>query len=168
MPVNSLRKGIKREEVLFILRQASHCFGIAYGVLSFEGSQLGERLWLCRLLPNARQLGLDLSSFASRNSSKHVALFMDKTALARSGREQFDERRQQAIVSVGDDEVNLAGPAGAQIVQETEPSLLAFLRTGVQCQHLFVSFQIHTQSGQNDGGIGLLAVTNAEMDRRPA
>ena len=41
MAVHRLRKGVKREKVLFILRQASHCFGIAYGVLGFEGSQLG-------------------------------------------------------------------------------------------------------------------------------
>ncbi len=91
-------------------------------------------------------------------------MLMDETPLARDSREQFPECRKPPIVPVGDDEVDLGGPSGAQIVQEIEPSLLAFLRTGMQCQHFFGAFQIHTQGGQNDGGIGLLAVTNAEMD----
>src|SRR5216684_188582 len=66
-------------------------------------------------------------------------------------------------MSVGDDQIDLRGPSRAQILQENEPSLLAFLRAGVQCQHLFVSFQIHAQSGQDDRGIGLLTMANAEM-----
>ena len=31
-------------------------------------------------------------------------------------------------------------------------------------QHLFVAFQIHCQSRQNDGGIGLVSMANAEVD----
>jgi hypothetical protein len=48
-------------------------------------------------------------------------------------------------------------------MQEAEPSLLAFLRTGSQCQHLFGAFQIHCQGRQNDSGIGFLAVMNTKM-----
>jgi len=46
-----------------------------------------------------------------------------------------------------DDQIDLRGPSCAQLLQKSEPSLLAFLRAGLQCQHLFVSFQIHAETG---------------------
>ena len=61
------------------------------------------------------------------------------------------------------DQIDLGGSSPAQIVQQADPSVLAFLGAGPQCQHLFVSCQIHPYCCQNDGGIGLVAMTNAEM-----
>jgi len=40
VPVQTLRKGIKRQEVLFVLRQAAQRFRVALRVLGFEGNQL--------------------------------------------------------------------------------------------------------------------------------
>jgi hypothetical protein len=64
---------------------------------------------------------------------------------------------------IGNDQIDLRGSSCAQILQKPKPSLLAFLRTGSQCQHLFVAVQIHRQGRQNDRGIGFVVVTNAEM-----
>ena len=55
------RKRIKRQEVLFILSQAADRFWIALRVLGFEGSELGQGLLLCGLLPDANEFGLDLA-----------------------------------------------------------------------------------------------------------
>ena len=51
----------------------------------------------------------------------------------------------------------------SQVVQHTHPAIFALLRAGSQCQHLFVVGQIYCQGRQNDGGIGLVSMTNAEM-----
>src|SRR5579864_5908492 len=53
--------------------------------------------------------------------------------------------------------------AYSHVLQQANPSILAFLGTGSQSQHLFVSGQINTQSRQDNGGISLVAMTNAEM-----
>ena len=42
MSMHGLRKGIKGQEMLFILSQASHRFWIALRVLGFEGGQLSQ------------------------------------------------------------------------------------------------------------------------------
>ena len=41
MAVHRLRKGVKCEEVLLILRQASHCFWIAHGILGGSRQPIG-------------------------------------------------------------------------------------------------------------------------------
>jgi hypothetical protein len=50
------RKGVKGEQVVFVLHQAAYRFGRALLVLSFEGRQLNERLLFGRCLPDPRQL----------------------------------------------------------------------------------------------------------------
>ena len=70
--VHALRKGIKRQEVLFVLGQASHRFWVAQRVLGFESSQLDQRLLLCRLLPDAHQFGLDRSSLSPRDGIEDI------------------------------------------------------------------------------------------------
>jgi hypothetical protein len=92
--------------------------------------QLGQGLRPCWLLPDAHEFSLDIAALSSGDSGKHIALFMHQAPLARGGRKQFRDGSEQAIVSVGDDEVDLGSPSCAQIMQEAEPSLLAFLRTG--------------------------------------
>ena len=43
-------------------------------------------------------------------------------------------------------------------------AIFALLCAGAVSQHLFVAFQIHCQGSQNDGGIVLVSMTNAEVD----
>ena len=74
--MHRLRKRIKRQEMFFVLSQASHRFGIALSILGFEGSQLGQRLRLADLLPDAHQFGLHLAALSSGDGGKHIALFM--------------------------------------------------------------------------------------------
>jgi hypothetical protein len=64
---------------------------------------------------------------------------------------------------VGHDQIDLRCASCAQILQQAYPSLFAFLRTRSQRENLFVSFQIHSQSGQDDRGIGFVSMANAEM-----
>ena len=85
VPVHALRKGIKRQEVLFVLSQTSYRFGIALSILGFEGGQLGQRLLWCWLLPDTNQFGLDIATLSSGNGREHIALFMDQAVLARGG-----------------------------------------------------------------------------------
>jgi hypothetical protein len=66
------RKGIKRQQVLFILRQTPYRFGIALSVLSFEGGQGDQCLWLCRLLPNANEFSLHIPTLSFWDSIEHI------------------------------------------------------------------------------------------------
>jgi len=125
--MHHLRKRIKRQQMLFVLSQTAHRFWIALSILGFEGSQLGQCLRLGRLLPDTNQFGLDIAALSSGDSREHIALFMHQAALARGGRKQFPDGSEQSIMPVGDDEIDLGCPTSAQILQEAEPSLLAFL-----------------------------------------
>jgi hypothetical protein len=109
VPVHALRKRIKRQQVLFILCQAAHSFGIAPSILGFEGDQLGQCLLFGRLLPDAHKFSLNLSSLASGDGIEHVALLVHQTALTRGGRKQLRGSSQQSIMPIGHDEINLGG-----------------------------------------------------------
>ncbi len=76
VPMHRLRKRIKRQQVLFVLSQASYRLWIALRVLGFEGCQLGQGLLLCRLLPDANEFSLNLTTLSSGNSIQHIALLM--------------------------------------------------------------------------------------------
>jgi len=67
---------VKRQQVLFVLCQASYRFWIALSILGFEGCQLGQRLLFARLLPNAAEFGLHIPALLSRDSREHIALLM--------------------------------------------------------------------------------------------
>ena len=45
-------KGVKRQQMLFILHQAPYRFGIALSIFGFEGRQLDQCFLLCWLLPD--------------------------------------------------------------------------------------------------------------------
>ena len=107
MALHRLRKGVKREEVLFILPQTSYRFGIALAIFGFEGTQLSQRFLFCCLLPDANQFDLDLAPLSSGDGSQDIALFMEQAALTRGSRKQFVNGSKQAIVSIGDDEIDL-------------------------------------------------------------
>jgi hypothetical protein len=66
------RKRIKRQEMLFILCQASHRFWIALMILRFEGRQLCQGFLLAGLLPDANEFGLHLAPLSSRNGIQDV------------------------------------------------------------------------------------------------
>lgn len=89
VPMHRLRKGIQRQEVLFVLSQASHRLGIALAILGFEGCQLYQCLLLCRLVPDADQFGLDSAALSAGNGVQDSALLMNQTALTRGGRKQL-------------------------------------------------------------------------------
>jgi hypothetical protein len=74
--MHRLRELVKRQEMLFVLCQASYRFWIALSVLGFEGRQLGQRLLLIGLLPDAHEFSLDFPTLASGNGIEHIALFM--------------------------------------------------------------------------------------------
>src|SRR5258708_6776400 len=89
VPVHCGRKGIKRQQVLFILGQTPYRFGIAHSVLGFEGGQGDQCLWLCRLLPNANEFSLHIPTLSFWDSIAHIALLMHQTALTRGSRKQL-------------------------------------------------------------------------------
>ena len=80
---HGLRKGIKGQQVLFILNQASYPFWIALAILGFEGCKLYQCLLLCRLVPDANQFGLDFLTFSSRDGTHDIALLVDEAVLPR-------------------------------------------------------------------------------------
>ncbi len=124
MPVHHLRKRIKRQQMLFILSQAADRFWIALSVLGFEGRQLGYCLLLARLLPDANEFGLDVATFPPGDGMQHVALFMHQAALTRGGRKPLRDRREQPVLPIGHDEVDLGGSSLAQVLRASKPSPL--------------------------------------------
>jgi hypothetical protein len=127
------RKRIKRQEVFFVLSQASHRFGIALTILGFEGHQLYHCFLLCWLLPDAHQFGLHVAALSSGDGIQDIALFMQQTALTRGGRKQVRDRRKQSVMSIGHDQIDVGGSSCTQILQEASPSLFVLLCAGAQC-----------------------------------
>jgi hypothetical protein len=66
-------------------------------------------------------------------------------------------------MAIGDDQIDVGGSSSTQVLQQASPSILVLFGAGSQGEHLFVAFQIDTSCRQNDGGIGLVPMTNAEM-----
>ncbi len=127
VPMHALRKRIKRQQVLFVLRQTSYCFWIALSVLGFEGRQLGQRLLFAGLLPDANEFDLHIAALASRDGVQDVALLVHQTALARSGGEQLRDSRKQSLMAIRDDEVDLGGSSLAQVLQEARPPIFVHI-----------------------------------------
>jgi hypothetical protein len=126
VPVHHLRKSIKGQEMLFVLSQASHRLWIALAILGFEGAQLSQGLLFCRLIPDANQFSLDLSPLSSRDGGEHIALFMHQAALAWGSRKEFGDGSEQALVSIGDDEIDLDSPrVRRSCSRASQPSLLS-------------------------------------------
>jgi hypothetical protein len=44
-----------------------------------------ERIWLCRLIPDAHEFGLNIAALSSGDSGEHIALLMHHAALPRRG-----------------------------------------------------------------------------------
>src|SRR5438067_5612014 len=60
--------------------------------------------------------------------------------------------------------IDLGRSSRSQVLQHADPAIFAFHCASAVSQRLFVAFQIHRQGGQNDGRIGLVSMTNAEVD----
>src|SRR5260370_26773051 len=127
-----MRKGIKGQQVLFVLSQASYRFWIALALFGFEGGQLGQSLLFCRLLPDANEFSLDVAALSSGDSIKNVALFMQQTALTRGGRNQFRDGCQQPVMTVSDDQINLGRSSCSQVLQEASPPIFILFGAGSQ------------------------------------
>ena len=69
MTMHGRGKGIKRQQMFFILRQAAHSFGVALSIFGLKRLQIEEGILLRLLFPNAAQFGLDLLPFSSRNGT---------------------------------------------------------------------------------------------------
>ena len=102
MTMHGSRKGIKRQQMLFILLQAAHGFRVALSICGFKSLQIEQGRFFRLLFPNAREFGLHLLPFSSRDGTEHVALLVDKAALPGSGRKEVTDGSQQAIMSVCD------------------------------------------------------------------
>jgi hypothetical protein len=143
VPVQRLRKGIKRQEVLFVLGQASYRFWIAHSILGFEGCELGQRLLLRRLVPDANEFSLDVAALSSGDSIEHVALLVQQTARTGRGRKPVRDGAEQPIMPVGDDQIDLGYSSCPQVLQQADPSVFALLGARAPRQNLFVACQIH-------------------------
>ena len=49
-------------------------------------------------------------------------------------------------MTVGHDEIHLRRSTPSDVLKDADPTLFALLGTGSQCQHLFVSSQIHVKA----------------------
>jgi len=65
---------------------------------------------------------------------------------------------------IGHNEINLRGPARAQVLEDAHPAIFALFGTGTPRQHLFVSSQVHSQRRQDHRRIRLRSMTHAEID----
>src|SRR5205085_3062230 len=83
MTIHSRGKGIKRQEMLFILSQAPYGFGVALSIFGLKRMQIDERIFLLLLFPNSCELGLDCLPFSSRDGTHDGALFVDQARLSR-------------------------------------------------------------------------------------
>ena len=162
--VHHWREGIERQEMLFILAEAAHGFGIVLLILGFESGQVQERVFFLLLLPDARQVGDDLLVLAFGNRIQDVALLVDQAALAQRGRKQGRDRRQESIMSIGDQQIDLSHSTRAQVLQQATPAVFVFFRTGAQGQHFSAALQIHAERGENHGRIRLAPMPHREVD----
>jgi len=109
MSMHAGRELVKGEGVLFLLGQTSQRLWIALAVFGFEGRQLGHCLLFARLIPDANEFGLDIATFPSGNGIQHIALFMQQTPLTRRGRKQVRDSRQQPIMPIRHDQIDVGG-----------------------------------------------------------
>src|SRR6266571_5220400 len=126
--------------VAVFVAQAPNGFRIALLVFRFESGQIEQGTLLGLLFPDARQLGDDLLLLAPGNGTQDVALLVNQAPLTRRGGKERGNRGKQAIVPVGDQQIDLAHATAAQILQQTTPALLVFLGTGSEGQHFSASF----------------------------
>src|SRR5260221_2526859 len=164
MTIHGRWKGIKREEMLFILSQAAYCFGVALSIFRFKRLQIDERIFLLLLVPNSAEFGLDILAFSSRDGTHDVALFVDETAVTRGCRKELPDRCEQSIMSVCDQQIHLCRSSCAHVLQDTEPPLFILLCTGAPRQHFLLPFEIDSQHRQNDARIAFVPMPNLEMD----
>jgi len=98
------------------------------------------------------------------NGVAHVALLVQKTALARGRPKQVHHRCHKSVMAIGHDEFQLGRSARAQVLEHTPPAVFALLGTGMPRHHLFVARQVHSQGCQDHSRIGLVAMPHLEMD----
>ena len=65
-------KGVKRQQMLFILHQAAYRFRVTLSIFGFERIKVGQRILLLLLLPDACEFRLDFLAFSSRNGIQDI------------------------------------------------------------------------------------------------
>src|SRR5258708_26219491 len=112
-------KDVQRQQMLFILHQAAYRFRVMLSIVGFERIEVGQRILLLLLLPDAREFALDFLSFSSRNGTQDVALLVDQTTLTRGGRNQFPNSCDHAIMTSVYQQINLARSSSPHVSQHT-------------------------------------------------
>src|SRR5258706_3695900 len=102
--------------MLFILCQASYGVRVALSIFGFECIEVDQRILLLLLLPDACEFGLNVFALSSRNSTHHIAQLMDHAALARRCGKQLINGGKQAVVSIGDQQIDLSGSSSANVL----------------------------------------------------
>src|SRR6266581_1921429 len=130
MTIQGRWQGIKRQEMLFILSQAPHSFGVALSIFGFKRMQIDERIFLLLWFPNSAECGLDFLPFSSRDGTHDVALLVEETALTGGCRKELADSGEQSIMSVCDQQIYLRRSSCTYVLQQTEPPLFILLCTG--------------------------------------
>src|SRR5262249_4807982 len=155
---------VKGQCLVFLLAQTSDSLRIELAIFDFEGSQVRYGPLLGGLSPDAKQFRLDVTAHPPGNGVEHIVLLVQETTLARRRRKQCLDCRQQSIMAIGHNEIDLRRSARSDVLQDTHPAVFTFLSTYTQRQYVFVAGHVHTQHRQDHRRIGLVPMTYLEMD----
>jgi hypothetical protein len=162
--VHRLRKLVKGQRLVFFLNQAVHGLGRELAIPGFEGGQLRQGPLFGGLGPDAQQFGLDVMAYASGDSTEHVGLLVQATALSGRRPKQCLHCCQDPLMAIGHQEIQLGRSARSQVCEHTHPAVFALLSAGPQCSHLCVAGHIHTQGCEDTRRISLIPLPYAERD----
>src|SRR6185437_2754992 len=109
MSIHAGREGIKGQEMFLIFQKTANRFWIALRIFRLERGHIAQGVLLLLLFPDPCQLGLYLLTLAAWNGIEDVALFVNQTALTWRRRKQLGNRREQALVPIGDKQIDLCG-----------------------------------------------------------
>lgn len=110
--MHHLGKSIQGREMLFIFAQATDRLWIALLILRFEGRQVQKSFFFAFLMSDPFEFSHHLLLLSSGNSAHDVALLMHQTSLTQGGWKEICYRCKQALMPIGDDQVNLAHSTG--------------------------------------------------------
>src|SRR6266571_3424202 len=115
--------------MLFILSQAPYRFGITLSVFGFKRLQVGECILLLLLFPDTNKFSLNFFSLASGYGTHDIALLMHQTSLTRGCGKQLADGCQQAVMSIGDQQIHLSSSSCTHILQQAQPACFVLLGT---------------------------------------
>ncbi len=86
--MHNLRKGIKGQQMVFLLAETADRFRIALALFAFEGREVCQRFLFGGRFPDACKFCCDVLLLAVGDSIHDVSLFMNDTALAQRSRKE--------------------------------------------------------------------------------